>query len=191
MFFLLNVIIMWANGILGIIDEGVNNETRILLQYWDFHGQNVNEAWSFLEWIASDSFAFEKASRICGYSVHDPCAFFARSYYAPFRCDLCNSPDHNANSCPYSAYYAHPDSSLPLVQCMRLEVGEPFGLVTRFGTNNACYRLEIPFEEVHHLVEALLEGCQDMFVHEGSSSLVSDDVIPNSLERFHVSPMYS
>jgi len=34
--------------ILGIVDEGVNNETRILLQCWDFHGQNVYEAWSLL-----------------------------------------------------------------------------------------------------------------------------------------------
>ena len=24
--------------ILGIVDEGVNSETRILLQFWDFHG---------------------------------------------------------------------------------------------------------------------------------------------------------
>ena len=38
--------------IVGIIDEDVNNETQILLQYWDFHGQNVDEPWSLLEWIA-------------------------------------------------------------------------------------------------------------------------------------------
>jgi len=48
--------------ILGIVDEGVNNETGILLQYWDFHGQNVDEAWYLLEWITWDSFEFEKAS---------------------------------------------------------------------------------------------------------------------------------
>ena len=30
--------------ILGLIDEGVNNETRIILQYWNFHGKNVDEA---------------------------------------------------------------------------------------------------------------------------------------------------
>jgi len=30
--------------ILGIIDEGVNSETRILLQFWDFHDLNVNDA---------------------------------------------------------------------------------------------------------------------------------------------------
>jgi len=35
--------------ILGIIDECVNNETRILLQFWDFHGKSVDEAWFLLE----------------------------------------------------------------------------------------------------------------------------------------------
>jgi len=35
--------------ILGIIDESINNETQVLLRYWDFHGQNVDEAWSLLE----------------------------------------------------------------------------------------------------------------------------------------------
>ena len=38
--------------IVGIIDEGVNNETRILLQFWNFHSQNIDEAWNLLEWIA-------------------------------------------------------------------------------------------------------------------------------------------
>ena len=84
--------------ILGIIDEGMNNETRILLQYWDFHGQNVNEAWSLLPWIAWHSFEFEKASCLYGYLFYDRCAFYARSCYAPLECDLCNSFDHNANS---------------------------------------------------------------------------------------------
>jgi len=68
--------------ILGIIDEGVNNETQILLQFSDFHGKSVNEAWLLLEWVAWDSFEVEKASRFCGYLFHDPCAFYARSYYA-------------------------------------------------------------------------------------------------------------
>jgi len=27
-----------------IVDEGVNNKTRILLEYRDFHGKNVDEA---------------------------------------------------------------------------------------------------------------------------------------------------
>jgi len=30
--------------ILGIIDEGVNSETRTLLEYWSFHGKSVYEA---------------------------------------------------------------------------------------------------------------------------------------------------
>ena len=37
--------------VLGIIDEGVNNETRILLQFWYFHGKNIDEAWCLLEWV--------------------------------------------------------------------------------------------------------------------------------------------
>jgi len=32
--------------ILGIVDEGVNSETQILLQFWDFHLLNVDDAWS-------------------------------------------------------------------------------------------------------------------------------------------------
>ena len=75
----------------------------------------------FLEWVAWDSFEFEKASRIYGYSFHVPCAFYDRSYYAPFWCDLCNSFDHNVSSYPYYACYAHPDSSLPLAQCTWFE----------------------------------------------------------------------
>ena len=47
--------------VLGIVDEGVNCETRILLQFWDFHGLTVHDAWSLLEWVAWDSFEFDKA----------------------------------------------------------------------------------------------------------------------------------
>ena len=47
---------------LSIIDEGVNNETQVLLQYWDFNGKNVDEALCLLEWIAWDLFEFEEAS---------------------------------------------------------------------------------------------------------------------------------
>ena len=56
--------------------------------------------------------------------------------------DMCNSSDHNISSYPYYACYAHPNSSLPLAQCMGLEVGEPFGLVARFVMNNTCCGLE-------------------------------------------------
>jgi len=74
---------------------------------------------------------------------------------------------------------------------MGLEVGEPFGLVASFGMDNACCWLETSFDEVHNLVDIPLEGCHDMFVHEGSSSLGSNHIIPNSLEHSHVSTFCS
>jgi len=89
-------------------------------------------------------------------------------------------------SCPYYACYTHHDSSLPLAQCTGLEVGEPFGLVARFGMNNACCWLETPFDKLHHLGDTPLEGCHDMFVYEGSPSLGCVDAIPNFLERSDV-----
>ena len=56
---------------------------------------------------------------------------------------------------------------------MGLEVGEPFGLVARFSMSNACYRLGTPFVELHHLAETPLEGCRDMFMHDGSLPLLA------------------
>jgi len=102
--------------ILDIIDEGVNSKNQILLQFWDFPRKIVDEAWSLLEWVALDWFEFDQACRICGYYLPDPCAFYARSYYAPLWCDMCNSYTHNISSCPYYACYIHFDSSLPLTQ---------------------------------------------------------------------------
>ena len=131
--------------------------------------------------------SLKKATRFYGNSFHDPCAFYARLYYAPFWCNLCHSSDRNISSCPYYGSYAHLESSLPLTQCTGFKVGEPFGLVARFVMNNAYCGLETPFEELHHLVETPLEGCRDMFVHEGSPSLGCDDVSPNPLEHSHVS----
>ena len=46
-------------------------------------------------------------------------------------------------------------------------------------------------EEVHNLVYTPLEGCRDLFVHEGSSSLSFENVIPNPLEHAHVSSISS
>ena len=92
----------------------MNNEIRILLQFWDFHSKSVDEAWCLLEWVAWDLFEFEMASCVCGYLFHDPCAFYAKSYYAPFWCDICNSSVHNVSSCPYYAYCAPSDSALSL-----------------------------------------------------------------------------
>jgi len=51
--------------ILGIVDEGVNSETRILLQFWDFHRLNADDAWALLLWVAWDSFEFESCGVIC------------------------------------------------------------------------------------------------------------------------------
>jgi len=85
---------------------------------------------------------------------------------------MCNSSDHDISSRPYYACDTHPDSSLHLAQ---------------FGINNACYRLETTFDRVHNLVETPLEGCHDVFVHEDSSSLGSNYVIPNPLNHSHVS----
>jgi len=68
-----------------------------------FSWENVDDACYSLEWIAWDSFEFEKASRISRYSCFDPCAFYSRSYYASFWPDLCKSSDHHINSCPYYA----------------------------------------------------------------------------------------
>ena len=116
-----------------------------------------------------DSFEFEKASRISRYLFSDPCAFYARSYYGHFWCDLCNSSDHDINSCPYYVCYAQPnfappmentklvltlhDSSFPLAKCMGLEVGELFGVVATFSFTNACFEPGDTFDEVHDLDE--------------------------------------
>jgi len=35
--------------IVGIVGEGVNSKTRVLLEYWNFHGKNVNDACYLLE----------------------------------------------------------------------------------------------------------------------------------------------
>ena len=176
--------------ILGIVDEGVNNETRILLQFWDFHGLNVDDAWNLLLWVAWDYFEFDKACCIYGYSFPDPCAFYAKSYYALLWCDLCNSSSHNVSSCPIYACYTPFESSLPLTQCTGLEVGESFGLGASLGVNDACCEIEPPFEEVHHFVETPFEQSYDMCMHAGSPSLDYNDIVPHS-PNFHVSTFSS
>ena len=122
-----------------------------------------------LKWIGWDSFEFEKASRISKYSFPNPCEFYSRCYYAPFWCDLCNSSDHATNSCLYYACYAQHclaspwdntvvvislhDSSFPLVQCIGLEAGELFKVVSRFDVAVACFKSEDILDEVHDLDE--------------------------------------
>ena len=70
-------------------------------------------------------------------------------------------------------------------------MGEPFGLGANFGMNNALCGLEDTFGMEHNLVYTPLEGCRDVFMHEGSPRVGSNHVSPNPLEHSHVSPMYS
>ena len=129
---------MWES-----INEGVNGKTWIPLEYKDFCGQSADEARCLFQWIGWDSFEFEKASNVSRYSfsdvclfyhlsvwshlrgVWDPCLFYARSYYAPFFCDLCNSFGYKISSCLFYTCYAQPGSSLPLIQCAGFEAREP------------------------------------------------------------------
>ena len=57
--------------------------------------------------------------------------------------------------------------------------------------NNALCGLEDTFYMEHNLVDTPLEGCRDVFMHEGSSSLAYDKVLPSSLENSHVSTFCS
>jgi len=74
---------------------------------------------------------------------------------------------------------------------MRLGVGEPSALGASFGMNNSLCGMEDTFDMEHNLVDTPLEGCRDMLVHEGSPSLVCDDVFPSPLENSHVSTFCS
>ena len=141
-----------------------------------------------LEWVAWDSFECEKASHVFGYSFPDPCAFYSRSYYASFWCDLCNSSNYDIDSCPYYTFYAQPDfvspwdntevvltlhdSSFPLAQCTGLEVGEPFGFGARFDIFDVVFKSEDTLHELHNLDKTPLEGSYDVFMHKESPTLV-------------------
>ena len=87
--------------ILVIVDEGVNSKTRVLLEFQGFHAKNVNDEYCLLEWIAWNSFEFEIASPVSRYSFSDPCALYARSYYAHLCYELCNSSNHETKSRRY------------------------------------------------------------------------------------------
>ena len=47
--------------LLDTVCEGVNSETRALLEYWGFCAKNVDEAWNFLDWLAWDTYEFESS----------------------------------------------------------------------------------------------------------------------------------
>ena len=155
----------------GIVNESVNSKIRTILEYWGLQGQSIDEVWCLLEWIAWDSFELEKASCIFGYSFSNPCAFYARSYYVPFWCDMCSSSGHNFISCTFYACYTQPNSFLSLAQCTEFEVGEPFRLVAKFDVDVAYWMSDDTNDVVHNLVEPPLEVSCDVFVQEDSSSL--------------------
>ena len=80
---------------MSTVYDGVNCETRALLEYWNFCAKDVNEACDFLDWLAWDTYEFETS---CYDSyVPPPCI----PDYAPPICRICHCSDHDSNSCPY------------------------------------------------------------------------------------------
>jgi len=57
--------------------------------------------------------------------------------------------------------------------------------------NNDLCGFEDTFDMEHNLVSTPLEGCRDVFLHEGSPSLTHDNVIPSPLEHSHASSLCS
>ena len=50
--------------------------------------------------------------------------------------------------------------------------------------SNALCELEDTFDMEHNLVDTPLEGCRDIFMHEGSPSLACENVIHLSIPMF-------
>jgi len=70
-------------------------------------------------------------------------------------------------------------------------VGEPIGLEASSGMNNDLCGFDDTLDREHNLVDTLLEGCLEVFVHEGSPSLAYENIIPGSLEHSHISTFCS
>jgi len=66
-------------------------------------------------------------------------------------------------------------------------VGQSFELGAGFDMTDALCRMEETLDREHNLVSTPLEGCRDLFVHGGSSSLSYENVLPNPLEHARVS----
>jgi len=62
------------------IDDGVNAETQNLLQYFGFLSETIYEAMDLLEWVARDTYEFEKVACASGMSFSNSCAFHATSF---------------------------------------------------------------------------------------------------------------
>jgi len=78
---------------LNTVYEGVNCETRALLEYWDFCAKDVNEPCDFLDWLAWDTYKFETS---CSDSYVSPPSI---PDYAPPMCENHHCSDHESNSC--------------------------------------------------------------------------------------------
>ena len=78
-----------------------------------------DKVWDFLERLAWKTYAFEQANETFRYPTHGEYDFHANSYPSdhfvnlygpsysympPILCDYCESPDHDARTCPYRAY---------------------------------------------------------------------------------------
>jgi len=75
---------------------------------------------------------------------------------------------------------------------MGLKMGEHFGLVARFDVTDACFKSEDILDEVHDLDKTYLQVSRDVFMYEESPSLgFEDNVLPNFLDHFYVSPICS
>ena len=82
------------------------------------------------------------------------------------------------------------DSSFPLTQLTRLEVGGPFGGIARFSVVDACFKSKDVFHKVHDALETPLEGSRDVFMHEEPPSLGFDNIaLRNPLDHSYVSPI--
>ena len=155
-------------GNLDIVDESMNSKTRILLEYQGFLGDNVEEAWYLLQWIAWDSFEFEKGSRVFIYSFPYPSTFYSRSYYAPFAVICIVLLNMKLICVLYYACYTQPSFVLPwdtLDQCTGLEVDEPFRIVAKFSIADASFETEDTFDKVHDPIGTPSEGSHEVFVH--------------------------
>jgi len=81
--------------LLDTVYEGVNCETRALLEQWDFCAKRVDEACDFLDWLAWNMYEFEAS---CFVSYMPPLCI---PTHAPTLCNIYHCSDHDSSSCPY------------------------------------------------------------------------------------------
>jgi len=82
--------------LLDTVYEGVNYETRAILEQWDSCAKSVDEACDFLDWLAWDTYEFETSC--FKFYIPSPCIHT----HAPTLCNICHFSDHDSCSCPYS-----------------------------------------------------------------------------------------